>query len=101
VISSLLDLPNGRKSPFIPCLRFGEIYGINRQIIKEHPTFSSVRRTNRLLRPRPNSRGTTALMNAIFLCSRTNDNNLNKRLGIEKDVDAWQSSIFASTISPL
>ncbi len=26
MISSLLDLPNGRKSLFIPCLRFGEVY---------------------------------------------------------------------------
>jgi hypothetical protein len=27
VISSLLDLPNSRKSLFIPCLKFGEVYG--------------------------------------------------------------------------
>jgi hypothetical protein len=28
VISSLLDLPNSRKSLFITCLKFGEVYGI-------------------------------------------------------------------------
>jgi hypothetical protein len=60
-----------------------------------------MRRTNRLLRPRTNSRDARALINAIFLRSSTNDSNLNKPLVMTKGFDAWPSLIFASTISPL